>query len=109
MKRAALSITCGVLFPFCYAAGAGPLSSVVGDYRVRMLLYSPVGWPRLVASHVFPPLIANSLLENETASLLYIIFSNVLVYTLVTYLALWAFAFKRLATKAVLPPPPNVL
>ena len=100
----------GVAFPLCYSVAAGPLSTLVGDYRIQMLLYAPVGWPRILASYLFPPPIAKLLVDNEAASLLYIIGSDVvLLYTLVTYFALLAFSFKRVAIKGDSPPPPDVL
>jgi len=106
VRRAALSLLSGAAFPFCYAVAAGPLSTFVDDYRIQTLLYLPVGWPRVLALHLFPPLIAKLLVDNETASLLYIIGSDVLFYALLTYFALLAFSFKRAAINEDSPPPP---
>jgi hypothetical protein len=100
----------GAAFPLCYAVAAGPLSTFVEDGRIKMLLYAPVGRPRLLASHLFPPLIARLLVGDDTASLLYIIGSDVLLYTLLTYFTLLSFSFTRVAINEGPPPsPPDVL
>jgi hypothetical protein len=107
VKRAALSILCGVAFPFCYAAAAGPLSTYVEDRRIRLLLEMPVKWPRHLYSYLFIPFIGDSLLGNEAAFFLFIIGSDVLLYTFVIYFALLLFSvFRRAEIKGDAPPPP---
>jgi len=109
MKRAALSVLCGVTFPFCYAIVTGPLSTFVEDSRIQFLLNIPIAWPRLLYFYFAVPFIGDSLVVNETAFLLYIIGCDVFLYTLLTYCTSLAFPFTRVAIKEDSPPPPDVL
>jgi hypothetical protein len=110
VKRAALSILCGIAFPLCYAAVAGPLSTHVEFSKIRLLLDMPVKWPRHLYSYLFRPFIGDSLLDNETIFFLFIIGSDVLLYTFVSYFVLWMFSVSRRAEikgNALPPPPPS--
>jgi hypothetical protein len=100
----------GVAFPLSYSMVAGPLSTLVEDNRLRLLLDVPVGWPRLLYFYFFASLIGRSLFENEIALLAYIVGCNVVLYTLVTYFALLVLSFKRVVLKEISPPlPPDDL
>jgi hypothetical protein len=110
VKRAALSILCGVAFPLSYSVVAGPLSSFIQDSSLRLLLDVPVGWPRLLYFYLFASSSRGSLADNENVLLAYIVGCNIVLYTLVTYFALSIFSFKRFALKESSPPlPPEVL
>lgn len=88
MKRVTLSVLGGFVFPFCYAVVSGLLSTRVQDETIHLLLYVPIGWPKLLYFYFFPPFSGNSFADNETAFLLYIVGCDVLLYTLLTYAAL---------------------
>jgi hypothetical protein len=97
-------------FPLSYSIVAGPLSTLVEDNRLRLLLDIPVAWPRLLYFYLFASLSGRSLVNNETALLAYIVGCNVVLYTLVTYFALLVFSFKRVVLKEISPPlPPDDL
>lgn len=109
MKRVALSILGGFVFPFCYTIISGPLSTYVEDERIQGLLYVPIGWPKLLYFYFFPPLSGNSFAENETAFLLYIVGCDVLLYALLTYVALSVRSvLRRPEVKLNEPPPPHL-
>jgi hypothetical protein len=89
---------------------AGPLSTYVEDPRIRLLLDIPVGWPRLLYSYFFFPFIGASLVDNETAFFLFIIGSDVFLYTFIIYFVLLLFSVSKRAeikNHALPPPPPS--
>jgi hypothetical protein len=95
-----------VALPFCYSIAAGPLSTYVEDPRIRWLIGIPVGWPKLLYSYFFFPVLGASLVDNENTFFLFIIGSDVLLYTFIIYFALLMFSFKPVAIKQSSPPPP---
>src|SRR5437773_8894483 len=97
VKRAIFSIIGGVAFPLSYSILAGPVSTLVEDNRLRLLLNVPVGWPRLLYFYFIASLNGRSPFENEIALFAYIVGCNVVLYTLVTYFALLAFSFRQIA------------
>jgi len=110
VKRAALSVLCGIAFPLSYSIVAGPVSTLIKDNRLRLLLYVPVGWPRLLYFYLFTSFAGRSLVDNEIVFLAYIVSCNVILYTLTTYFALSVFSFNRIVIKESSPPlPPDVL
>ena len=107
VKRATLSILGGVAFPVSYSILAGPVSTLVEDNRLRLLLYVPVGWPRLLCFYFVGSLNERPLFDNEIALLAYIVVCNVVLYTLMTYFVLLVFPFKRVVIKEIPPPYPR--
>lgn len=103
MKRAALSLLGGVVIPFCYAVTAGPLSTYVSDPRLQTLLLVPVRWPALLLERfLFTPLLR----MGETTFLLIIVFGNIVAYSIMTYIILWAVSLRRRPATFDRPPPP---
>jgi len=80
----------------------GPLSTYIGSYSLRMLLYAPIGWPKLILEWIFP--IGSFPFTNDTYLLIYIVSCNILFYGLVTF----CFLTIRWRRRAVVtePPPP---
>jgi hypothetical protein len=110
VKRVALSMLGGVVFPLSYSIVAGPLSTLVDNSRLRLLLDIPVSWPRLIYFYSFVSLTPRSLVENDLAFLAYIVSCNVVLYTLMTYFGLLVISFNRVAVKESSPPlPPDDL
>ncbi|HEX8457570.1 MAG TPA: hypothetical protein VF656_09750 [Pyrinomonadaceae bacterium] len=108
MKRVALSILGGFVIPFVYIVISGPPSNYVEDERILWLLYVPIGWPKLLYFYFSTPFSRDSFAENETVFLLYILGCDVLLYTLLTYVALFVRSMlRRPQTDLGTPPPPH--
>jgi hypothetical protein len=98
MKRILLSVLGGFVIPFVYSVIAGHLSAYLGHNSfISSLLYIPIGFPRYIYFYIFPPLSGHWFVSdvNETAFFLYILFSLVLVYSIVSYFLLWLFSIVR--------------
>ena len=98
MKRLALSLLAGFVFPFGYAMLAAMLSPYVKSETLNLLAGYPVLWPLMILYRFGFPV------ERNVTTLLYLAGCNVLLYTLLTYWFLWATS-KRKTRESV--PPPN--
>ncbi|HEY9502312.1 MAG TPA: hypothetical protein VIR01_11845 [Pyrinomonadaceae bacterium] len=105
MKRLVLSIIAGVAFPFLYAIIVGPLSVYIENPWLRHLTNFPVRWQIYTLSYVLP--LSSFPFRDEDAPFLFsfIIISDVLLYSSLTYLLLWRF-WKRKSPQLELPPDP---
>lgn len=103
-RRLLRSLFWGVLLPVCYSFIAGPISSYVRSPLVRLLLYLPVGWCRYLYYLLFPrPALMRF---GEFSFFIYIVISNVALYTCLIYVGLWLLSQRRRGERAELSPPP---
>jgi hypothetical protein len=103
MKRLVLSLVGGVAIPFLYTIIVGPLSTYIQNPDLNALMSFPVRWPVIILMrflHLDSFLFRN---EDEIPLLLFIVISNVLLYSFVTYVLLLRF-WKR-KTPQIKPPP----
>lgn len=108
VKRLLLSIIGGFVLPFLYACISGPLSLYVDEQSIiRHMLYVPIGWPRLLYDRLYP-LFNGPLHNNDTALFIYIFGCDVVLYALVSYVALTMFSILRRKKVEYEPPPPPV-
>jgi hypothetical protein len=107
VKRLILSLIGGVVIPTGYTIVAGMLSTYIDNYTVRNLSYIPIGWPRFILERLVPLDSFPFRNEDFTALLLIIIISNVVLYSLMTYLFLWILS-KRTPKVRAEPPPPHL-
>jgi len=100
MKRLALAGLSGFVIPLVYAVIVGPLTPYIKNPTIDRLAMYPVRWPILILFRLgfFP-------FENEIQILLYIIVSNVIVYSILSYFLLWLISGRR--KKGVLQSPPR--
>jgi len=98
MKRLALSVLAGFVFPFGYGMIAAMLSPYVKSETLNLLAGYPVLWPLMILYRFGFPV------EKNVTTLLYVAGCNVMLYTLLTYWFLWATS-KSKPRKSV--PPPN--
>ena len=99
MKRLALSVFGGFVIPFAYSVIAFTLSRQVKSESLDLLAGVPVRWPLLFLSEL------GFHVEKNTATFLYLVASNVLLYTILTYCFLCA-VLKRKTRESVPPPYP---
>ena len=105
MKRLALSLICGFAIPFLYTTVIGPLTPYVNRTLDRFAMY-PVRWPILMLYQITLANGSNLPFESETAKIIYIVGSNVLAYSVLSYVLFFAFS-KRKKSKSRLPPNPS--
>ena len=105
MKRLILSVIGGVAIPFLYSITAGPLTNYIENPSLRQLASYPVRWPIIVLEYFLPLDSFPFRDENQTFLLLFIIVSDVLLYSLLTYIVLLRF-WKRKTPQLKLPPDP---
>ena len=102
MKRLALSIILGFLIPFLYAVIVAPLTPYIKNPTIDRLAMYPVRWPILVFYRMgLVPF------ENEIALIVYIIVCNVVLYSLLGYILLWAVSKRRKGASHSPPQPPT--
>lgn len=96
MKTLALSVIGGVLIPFCCAVAAGLIINYTGDTNIASALFVPVTWPRILYTDLFLLRGGSSIFGDEEIDLwAFLVVGNLLLYGLLTYLALWARSRKR--------------
>jgi hypothetical protein len=105
MKRFALSLLGGILWPFCYAIATGLLSVYIDNARVRSVLNIPIIWPRVLYVHFWALTTDGSIPISETSLFVFILVCDVVVYTILTYFVL-LFFFKPVEEKPTAPPLP---
>ena len=105
MKRFALSLLSGILWPFCYAIATGLLSAYIDNARLRSLLNIPIVWPRVLYVHFWALNTGGSIAISETSLFVFIVVCDVFVYTMLAYFVLLVF-FKRVEEKPAAPPLP---
>ena len=98
MKRLALSVLAGFVFPFGYGFIAAIFSPYVKSKAFDLVAGYPVRWPLIILYRFGFPV------EKNITTLLYVAGCNVLLYTLLTYCFLWGTS-KRKTRESV--PPPN--
>ena len=98
MKRLALSVLAGFVFPFGFAMIAAMLSPYVKSGTFDLLAGYLVRWP-LMTLYLF-----GFPVEKNITTLLYVAGCNVLLWTLLTYCFLWATSKSKPRKSA---PPPN--
>ena len=103
MKRIALSFVCGILIPFFYAIIAGLLSEYIENRRIHEALIVPVRWPLLIYNRLFLSFPPGTFDISEAGMLLIIIFGNIFLYGLLTYLVM---AWLKPKKRTIEPPPP---
>jgi len=103
-----LSLIGGVVIPFVYACIFGPLSLYIHNPYLKMVLEMPVRWPVFLAYYLSPSFL-HLLYTNDTAFLIMGIGSDIALYTLLTYCALWLFSIRRRIPQSESPPPPPPL
>ena len=99
MKRLALSVLAGFVFPFSYVMIAATLSPYVKSEALNQLARYPVQWPLMILYLFGFPV------EKNVITLLYLAGCNVVLFTLLTYCFLWATS-KRKPRESVPPPKP---
>jgi len=107
MKRLLLSVVCGFGIPFLYTITVGPLLLTGENDRIEYLAWIPIGWPKILYYYLFPPLSSRALELDDSALLIIIITSDVLLYGSLTYFILWLRSFRKLKAYSEPPPPPN--
>src|SRR6266404_8181365 len=110
MKRLILAVICGFAIAFLYAVISGPLSTYIGNETLRWLLYLPIGWPKLILQRLVPLNAFPFRDEDSTALLIYIVGSDVVLYSLLSYFGLLGLSLLRRSRreKHDSPPPPTV-
>ncbi len=103
MTRLVLSVMGGVVIPFLYAVIVGPLTNYIENPRLRELATYPVRWPIITLEYFLPLSSFPFGDEHHTFLLLFIIVSDVLLYSLLSYILLWRFAKPK--TQQMEPPP----
>ena len=88
MKRVILSVVGGVAIPFLYSITVGPLTNYIENPSLRQLTSYPVRWPIIVLEYILPLDSFPFRNENGTFLLLFIIVSDVLLYSTLTYIVL---------------------
>lgn len=107
MKRLLMSVAGGFVLPIVVACITGPLSTYTEDRTLRLLLDIPTGWPRILYFRFGDPLSQGSLSNNETLFFVFIIGCDILLYAILTYVALSAFSMlRRKGVEYGQPPPP---
>jgi hypothetical protein len=104
MKRLLLSVLCGFVVPFVYAAVAAPLSFYIESERLKYLLWVPVGWPRILQLRLFNS--PRILFIGGTASAVIQIVCDVALYASLTYILLTLRSHRKRKTYTEPPPPP---
>lgn len=104
MKRVVLSVIGGVAIPFLYAVIVGPLTNYIENPWLRDLASYPIRWPIRTLEHFLPLSSIPFKDEHQTFLALVVIVSDVLLYSLLTYILLGRF-WKRKTQR--LEPPPN--
>lgn len=105
MKRLVLSIIGGVAIPFVYAVIVGPLTVNIENPLLRVLAGFPIRWQVITLYYLIPFSSFPFRDEDAIFLLLFIIVSDVLLYSLLTYFVLWRF-WKRKTQKLESPPNP---
>ena len=103
MKRLILSVIGGVAIPFLYSITVGPLTNYIQSPSLRQLTSYPVRWPIIILEYFLPLDSFPFRDENQTFLFLFIIVSDVLVYSLLTYIVL--LRFWKPKTPHIKPPP----
>src|SRR5690242_3044499 len=102
MKRLAAALLGGFLIPLAYSLIAAPLSSYITNPNLDRLIQYPVRWPILIFYRLgFLPF------SNEFALLSYLVISNVLLYSILTYVLLTALSSRKRAATHSPPKPPS--
>lgn len=101
MKRLAWSLLGGIAIPFVYSIIVGPLSTYIKNETLNHYLGYPVRLPILILYRLVPI----DVLSNETLLLLFIIGSNVFLYTILSYCVLLVFSRPKKAELKSPPPP----
>jgi hypothetical protein len=104
MRRVWQSLVVGVALPVCYTFIAGPLSNFTPNRFVRLLLYLPIGWPRYLYYALIPH--PTLMRFGDLSFFIYMVVSNILLYTLLTYFCLWALSLRQQSAMTETPPPP---
>lgn len=102
MKRLVLAVVSGFVIPLLYSIIVGPLTPYIKSPILDRLAMYPVRWPILIFYRLgFLPF------ENEIALLLYIVGSNVLVYSILSYFVLWRLSKRKKKPLHSPPEPPS--
>ncbi len=91
MKRLALSVLSGFLLPFLYSIIVGPLTPYIKhNETLDFLAMVPVRWPIILLYRlgVFP-------FESELWLMLYIVGCDVILYSSITYVVLFALSKRK--------------
>src|SRR5688572_13275250 len=108
MKRLMLSILGGLIFPLLYAATVGPLSTNIQNSRLRELASFPIRWPVITLEYFLPPNSFPFKRGSEVFLILFIVLSDVFLYSFVTYILLWQFVEEK-PQQSEFPPEPRDL
>ena len=100
-----LSILSGFAIPFLYTVIVAPSTPYIKDHpTLGLLAMVPVRWPVLLLFRLrMVPF------ESDTAILMYLIASNLVVYALLTYVLLWGFSKRKSRLVATPPHPPTFI
>ena len=92
--------------PSCYVVIVGPLSTLIQNRQIEMLFDLPVRWPWYLYMFFLSPLVGDSLADHEILFFLFIIICDVILYTTISYFALFAFAIRKQSRVEIPSPPP---
>lgn len=106
MNRLAMSVVSGIIIPILYTAIIGPLSLYIQSRQLNEVLGYPVRWPiHLLEFIVFSRWSPFSDID-EIFALVFVLFCNVFVYSVLTYTLLHLF-WKRKPQLDLPPEPPR--
>jgi hypothetical protein len=110
MKRLALSGVGGFAIPFLYTIIIGPASLYIESQTVNRFAQYPVRWPILILYRFasFDSLGSFPFRDQDsTIMFVYIVVCNVVLYTILTYILLWAVSKRKSKVYASPPRPPR--
>lgn len=104
MKRLVLAVCGGFAIPALYSVIAFILTSYLQNQTIDQLVMFPVRWPILILyrlDFLLPTL------QSEIALMIYVVTSNVIVYSILSYFLLWRFSARKKGVQRVPPKPPS--
>ncbi len=107
IARLILSLVGGVILFLAVSIVGGILSTYTENRTLQVLLEMPSRWPRYLYYYLSPTPSKPSLYFDDAASLVTLIVCNIVLYSLITFFALWSlWDLRRREIKYDPPPPP---
>jgi hypothetical protein len=106
MKRLLLSLLGGFVIPLLYAIIVGPLSTYTESWRIKYILWAPIGWPRILQFYLFSsPFGPGQRIGDATFAVIQIA-CDVALYGSLTYIFLLTRSLRKRKSYTGPPPPP---